>query len=312
MRASPRLKRALAAAALLAGLRLAACGTNFNVQSQIISMRVLGVQAEPAELILQDGGPLPSTTLTALAIDPSGAVITIRYALCAQQGSLPAAGLDCPGDAGIDLPDAGPLSARLDLNDPAIQAEAIALFASYDGGAGGAGSLGALLAAGIPLAVGFSADAPAHDNPDGGPAPTAGYPDQHTIGFAEVTLRTAGAPVNRNPEMADINANMMAISADGGTTFHAGQTVTLVPVVTEGSKEALPDGGLESLDFSFYTTYGSLSALRSTDTTLTGEPGLISSDYTAPEQPGPARLWVVVRDGRGGIGWIERDFNVVP
>jgi hypothetical protein len=302
-------------AALLA-LAYAACGDNFEKQSQIVGLRVLGVQAEPAELILQDAGPLPSTTFTAFAIEPSGAPITTVFSLCLQQGVLPDPALACPGDAGLQLPDSGPLSAQLDLNQPAVQAVAIAFAQGQDGGSSGTGDGGvaSLLAAGVPIVVGFSADAPAHGNPDGGPGPTAGYTDQHLIGFTDITLRTASAanPINHNPQLAQITADQVPIAADGSSTFHVSQTVSLVPVPAAGAKEPLSDGGVESLDYSFYTTSGSLADLRSTDTTLTGEPGIISSDYTAPAAPGPVRLWIVVRDGRGGIGWLERDFNIVP
>jgi hypothetical protein len=33
-------------------------------------------------------------------------------------------------------------------------------------------------------------------------------------------------------------------------------------------------------------------------------------DWTAPANAQPVTLWVVVRDGRGGTGWIEREVLV--
>lgn len=313
MRAPPsaRVRTALLSSLALLALRFAACSTNFYEQSNIYSLRVLGVQANPAELILQDGGPLPATTFTALAVEPSGAPITTVFALCLQQGVLPAANLACPGDAGLQLPDAGPLSATLDLNSPAIQSLALSLLASLDGGISSAGSL---LAAGIPLAIGFTADAPAYGNPDGGPPPTPGYSDQHLIGFTDINLRSADPnnPINHNPQLAAVTANQQPLDPGGATQFSVNTQLTLAPVPASDAKEPLPDGGVESLDYSFYTTSGSLSDLRSTDTTATGQPGIITTTYTAPATPGPVRLWVVVRDGRGGIGWLERDFSVIP
>jgi len=308
-----RASRLTIFAAALAAAGLAACGNDFEEQSQITRLRVLGVQAEPAELILRDGGPLPSTTFTQLAIDPAGGAIVTVFSLCYQQGQLPAANLDCPGDAGLQLPDAGPLSARFDLNDPAIEAVAISLEDSYDGGVPGDGGISSLLAAGVPIEIGFSADAPAFENPDGGPPPTAGYADQHLLGFTQITLRTEdpARPINQNPQLSDIEINQQPLASDGTSLLHGDIQVEIDPVPASDAKETLPDGGVESLDYSFYSTAGSLSALRSTDTTATGQPGIISVDYTTPSMSGPVRLWVVVRDGRGGVGWLERDFTIV-
>jgi hypothetical protein len=33
-------------------------------------------------------------------------------------------------------------------------------------------------------------------------------------------------------------------------------------------------------------------------------------EWTAPPIPGPVRFWVVVRDDRGGAGWLIRDVQV--
>ena len=70
---------------------------------------------------------------------------------------------------------------------------------------------------------------------------------------------------------------------------------------------------MEKLNFSFYATAGEVGQLRSADTTATGQPGLASVDYTVPlAAAAPVRLWLVVRDGRGGVGWLERRFTVAP
>ena len=71
-----------------------------------------------------------------------------------------------------------------------------------------------------------------------------------------------------------------------------------------------PDAGAERLNYSFFATAGTLSELRSADATSTGQPRATTVDYTAPGTPGPVRLWVVVRDGRGGVGWLERRLQI--
>ena len=311
-----RARRSLAAASLAcAAAALAACANDFEKQSQITRLRVLGVQAEPAELVWTPDGGLPATTLTALAIDPSGAVITTRFSLCTAQGALPAPDIDCPGGAGFDLPDAGPLSARLDLGSPDLQAAAIALFASDAGLALGDAGITELLAQGIPLLYGFELRAPAHGNPDGGPPPAPGYEVQRQIGLGTVTLRTApaGSTANQNPRLRGVSAGGVELAADGSSTLRAGVKIALLPLPADDAKEATA-AGPEKLNFSFYATAGEVESLRSTDTTATGQPGIASVDYTPPliAPGGPVRLWVVVRDGRGGVGWLERRFSVAP
>jgi hypothetical protein len=303
----------LTACALLA-LSSAGCPTDFERQSQITHLRLVGVQAEPPELVIAPDGGLPATTLTALAIEPSGAPITTRFSLCLQQGVVPQPDIACPGDAGLDLPDGGPLAARLDLNDPAVQAVALAFLATYDGGTQGAGDggLDALLAQGLPVLYGLELRAKAFGNPDGGPPPSPGFDVQRLIGLGTVTLRSASAslPPNHNPQLKGVAVDGAELNADGSSTVAAG-THTLLPIPADDAKEPTANGP-EKLNFTFYATDGDIDSLRSDDTTATGQPGITSVDYTTPSAPGPVRLWVVIRDGRGGTGWLERSFTVTP
>jgi hypothetical protein len=307
------------ACACAAALLAAGCASDFEKQSQVTKLRVLGVQAEPAELLLTPDGGLPKTTLTAFAIEPSGAVITTRMAICLQQGGgVAAADLACPGDEGIDLPDAGPLAAELNLADPNLKAAAAVFLAAGSADGGADGGLEALLAQGVPLLYGFELRAPPGGNPDGGPPPTAGFDVQRLIGLGTVNLRTAptGTVPNRNPRLRAVSANGVELRADGTSTLKAGVKVTLLPLPESDAKEptATTKAGVESLNYSFFATDGEIDSLRSADTTATGQPGLSDVDYTPPAlaPPEPVRLWVVVRDGRGGVGWLERRYTVVP
>lgn len=292
----------------------AACASEFEKQSQIVKLRVLGVQAEPPELVLGEG-PLPKTVLTALAVEPSGALVTTQFAVClyASGSTLTSADIDCPGASGFTLPDAGPASATLDLADPALQAAALPMFAGDGGVPTGDGGLSQALEKGLPLVLGFTASAPAFGNPDGGPPPAQGHDGQFLKGIASVTLRTASAarPPNKNPALEAVTLDGTPIAADGSTTVRAGQKVTLVPVPAGDAKEKTPDGSAEKLNFSFYATGGDVEFLRSADTTATGQPGETSIGFTAPLTAGTLRLWVVIRDGRGGLGWLERSLTVL-
>jgi hypothetical protein len=294
--------RALACAA--AAVLLCGCPDGLEHQSSVTKLRVLAVRAEPSELVLVPDGGLPKTVLTALAVEPSGAPIAMSYALCEILGT-PAAQLDCPGDAGIDLADAGPLSATLDLADPRF----LAFAAGFDGGAGFADA-GGLLAAGVPLVVGFTATAPAFGNPDGGPPAQQGSL-QRLDGFATVIVRTGG-PANVNPALEGLQ---IAEELDGGLLGSAvdarpelqlrpGETVHLIPL--PGPK----DDPSKRYGFTFFVTDGSTSSLRSTDTTSTGQAAETWVEWTTPLVPQTVRIWVVVRDGRGGTAWIERSVAI--
>lgn len=299
----------LAGFAAFAALLLTGCPGDFEKQSEIVKLRVLAVQAEPAEVIFDlSRGSSPSTTFTALAVEPSGAPVAVEYALCTVQDPVPPPDIDCPGRQGIDLPSSDPVSATLDLSDPRIAALALQL--AQDAGVSDAGGL---LAEGIPVLVGFRATAPAHTLPDGGPPGADGSDTQVFRGLTTVTVRSPGAPPNRNPSLEALRMGNAGIdiAVDGSTTAPAGTVQRLTPDPSPRAKEPA-DGGVEALGYSFFATAGSISALRSTDTTATGQPADTSVDWTTPAQAQQARLWVVVRDGRGGVGWIARSVEVTP
>lgn len=306
--------RAAALIALLSGL--AACQDPLTPQSHVDKLRVLAMRAEPPELVLRQDAGLPATTFQALAVNPSGDLPSTAFALCTlQNGGTPSATLDCPGAAGIDLPDAGPNAARLDFNNPAIQALALQL-SQQDGGLADAGGLQAQLAQGIPLLIGFTASAPPGGYPDGGPPGFDGGPQQ-LRGFTTIKLRTASdQPVNRNPQIIGLQSKAdggvaIDLPDDGGFSIHAGQEVQLTPVPAADAKEQTPNGP-ETLGYTFFSTGGALSSLRTTDTTATGEPVDTFTNWSAPPQPGPVQFWVIIRDGRGGTGWLTRTVQVVP
>ena len=262
----------------LLAVALAGCPSGLEEQQHIGKLRVLGVRADPPELILEADAGLPGTTLTALATDPSDSAISMRYALCTDLSGVPSATLPCPGTSGIDLPNAGPSAARLDLSDPRILA--FAASAQVDGGTFDAGGLARTLDEGIPLLYGFQA--------------TAG--GAQFDGFGTITLRTG----KRGP--ADTNPELTGLDIDGG--LGRGATVRLTPLT------APKDDATKRYGFSFFATAGEISSLRSTDTTATGEAANTWVDWTVPDAGGPVRLWVVVRDGRGGTAFFEREVTV--
>ena len=248
---------------------LAGCPSGLEEQSHISKLRVLGVIAEPAELIVDlDAGALPSTTLTAIAVLPDGGSTGTRFALCTLIAPDPPPDLDCPGDAGIDLPGTGPNSARLDLNDPRI----VAFAGSQQANA-------ALLDQGIPLIIGFKAAAGA----------------EVLTGFDSVNLRSnKNGPSDVNPALLDLQIG------DGGVPLPEGQIARLQPVT--GAK----DDPAKKYLFSFYATAGDISSLHSTDVTATGQAAETWVDWTTPKLEQGTQLWVTLRDGRGGVAFIGK------
>jgi len=267
----------LAAAALL----LAACPSNLEEQSRVSKLRVLAVRADPSELVLPADGGLPATTLTALAVDPSGTSISLLFALCKEITGTPSPTLPCPGDAGIELPATGPDSARLDLSDPRVLA--FASSAQLDGGSFDAGGgVEEALNEGVPLLIGF----------------TARSGDQRLDGFTSLTLRTeAKGPANENPVLYELEIG------DGGAIAPR-EKVRLQP--DAGAK----DDPAEKYGYSFFATAGDISSLRSTDTTASGQPAPSWVEWTAPDAPGAVTFWVVLRAGRGGTAWTQRSTQV--
>ena len=260
------------AALLIAALALAGCPAGLEEQSHISKLRVLAVRADPPELILDPDAGLPSTTLTALAVTPAGEAESVRFSLCTEISTAPSPTLPCPGDAGIDLPDAGPLAARLDLSDPRILE--LAASVQFD-----AGPVIPALDQGVPLLVGFSARSG----------------DEQLDGFETITLRTpARSPPDFNPQLTDLQIDAVS----------AGKKVRLQPIT------APKDDSSKRYLFSFFATAGSISSLHSTDTTASGGSAPTWVEWTAPDAPQQVRLWVVVRDGRGGTDWLERSVQV--
>ena len=178
-------------------LALSACPAGLEEQSHISKLRVLAVRADPPELVLQPDAGLPATTLTALAVTPGGVAQAVQFSLCTLLTSAPDPSLDCPGDAGIDLPDAGPLAARLDLADPRILEFAAA--AQLDAGVFDAGGLAEALDQGVPLLIGF----PAADDP------------QRLGGFETITLRSPAPGVTSAAQSLQATGDSSRFSTAG-------------------------------------------------------------------------------------------------
>jgi hypothetical protein len=59
----------------------------------------------------------------------------------------------------------------------------------------------------------------------------------------------------------------------------------------------------EAIRVAFYTTAGTLSADGGGRDEAEADTPSTDDAWTAPASPGEVRLWLVVRDDRGGVGW---------
>jgi hypothetical protein len=74
------------------------------------------------------------------------------------------------------------------------------------------------------------------------------------------------------------------------------------------------DARREAMRVSWFATDGDYEHDRTGRTEDEGKAGLTTSEngWTAPETTGLVRIWVVLRDDRGGVGWSEVQIDVEP
>ncbi|MBJ6761566.1 hypothetical protein JGU66_12385 [Myxococcaceae bacterium JPH2] len=277
---------------------LAACGPDFELQSEIRRVRVLAIKSEPAELVLDPGASQlpPPVTFTALAVTPDSRPVTVTYALCRADVN-PYGDTGCPGSNGVELSE-GVLS----LSDPRVQA---ILRESFPGtGTGGDTpnlndpAVQKALAQGIPLFVGYEAS-------DG-----SGTPEGIERGVRRVTLRTTTAP-NHNPSLSDVLWNDATLAGP----LPLASEVRFRPVLADGSAETYDTADGPKTEQVFYSWFatgdGEVKAFRSLEP-VDGKPGDPTSKYETADVPQTVTFWVVARDGRGGVDWLSRTVQVGP
>jgi hypothetical protein len=164
---------------------------------------------------------------------------------------------------------------------------------------------------------------------------TRGLTQDVSIGLLRVSCNLAGAPPdiirdynkaaqgkqNRNPQLDPprvfdpVSQNPIYLDEKGVLQADSGKSYTLQASWSAESVESYPTFDLltkavvtrfESMRVSWFTTAGSFAAER-TGRDSDEAQRLTSSNnvWTAPATAGPATLWLVLRDDRGGIAWRE-------
>jgi hypothetical protein len=318
-------------AALAAAVLAAGCDAGFEDKAIVIDLRVLGAVAEPPELVLdfdpEDLGALAiqleqnPVTVTALVADP-GAARGLEWdmSVCAPTSSLRC---DEPEDTVVTIasgsvPDpesAGPVammpSAAMVVPLPVLEES---LTADSLAGFGG-------VAVQVQIRVW----------PEGAAASGA-----ETVYAAKRVVVAPRVPAERvansNPWILDLHSTtdpqstpdqLVLPGACGvtGTTpagVSPGGTLRLLPIEPVEVRETyvLPtfDGDVrtitEYMRYAWFATAGSFDRGDSGGATdAFGNVPTLDVVWTAPDEPGEVRLWLVQRDERGGASW--RDYCIL-
>ena len=125
------------------------------------------------------------------------------------------------------------------------------------------------------------------------------------IGSKSIQAFTSGLEQHSNPQLTDL-------MIEGASTTEAVQTVVapgeldLGPAWSPDSQEARPDDGgapIEGLLMSWFSTAGEFAKQRSYD-------AVPNNALTVKASADAVTVWVVLRDGRGGVDWLERRVRV--
>jgi hypothetical protein len=288
--------RHLALAALAATW---ACTPSFEGQEIVRDLRILAVQAEPPEAAIDlSTGKSAPVQVRVLSVDP------------APRAALAASGSLCfPTDSGrcdqvLSVP-IGPAQMVADEGPSWILqvSPAIAQAAVQEDDLKGFG--------GVRVQLSLSVS-------DG---------DPHGPVFAEKLLLFSppGGTVNHNPgiaslELTDDGAPAGTVLPGDRPSWAVGVPIGILPHLApgEGGAETYTTTDLqgnavtltETPRYSFFALPGADLDTSTADEPLPGSKPPKGLVRLTPLQRGPGTLWIVVRDGRGGVGWLAVDYEV--
>ncbi|HUU01963.1 MAG TPA: hypothetical protein VM425_11005 [Myxococcota bacterium] len=281
--------------ASLVVLALAGCSSPFPPQTLVERLRILAIRAEPPE-----AGPLDVVTLDALVVDPAGdgRSLECNWAVCLVDLGWAAGDIDCPGGnsyplegdcqgAAFNLPE---LVAWLeeqgyDINDlpqdlpPELMEDSLPLFVGLEVRAG----------------------------------------DESTRGIKRVRVNLSGDQPNTNPALTGLEADGEAVQTGEVFTVELGVDVELTPLSDESTRQTYRRGEdeedlLEDFLFSWFSTSGEFEDRRTILDVDSKGRRLDINDWKLRGKyafEGQAKLWLIVRDGRYGVDWLEFSFEVM-
>lgn len=269
---------------------VAGCQPSFGPQTLVERLRILAIRARPPEIGLADR----QVQLEALVADAGGRArhLDCTWAVCLVEIGWAAGAIDCPGGdslvfshdcdgASLDVAELLEWLAERGFDEQALEQLPPGVGEDM-----------------VPLYVGLEV-----------------VQDQAVErGIKRLRLNLEQDEPNENPVL--LGVEVLEGPDDGGLPL--GSQLRLRPRVDEDSRQTFPDPEdgqprREDFLFSWFSTSGEFSERRTIlDVDSRGRP-LDENTWTlTPEYsvPGPAWLWVVVRDGRWGCDWVEVNFQV--
>lgn len=276
----------------------AACGIDFDTPTEVADLRTLAIQADPPE-VLVTGAEVPPVTLRALVVDPRAPEreVTVSWQACGTTTDHRCVEAPFALDLGGGTAALPILEASLPLTRELLEsAQRLDVLQGFGG---------------LPITAELHVDAG-----DGG----------QEVSIKQVIAQAflpAGTVPNQNPAPPALLRDDAEWPDDEVPTVAPGTEVAIEPRAADGDAETYAvfrfDLQVEELEeflsFRFFATTGTWNRAEtggppdaiSTETTL-------ASRWTAPDEPpdddAPVRLWVVARDGRGGLAWTTREIRV--
>jgi hypothetical protein len=309
---------------------LCGCNSDLPAQSFIDKLRVLAVRTEPPEV-----PPGTATTADVLAVEPviskfdaGPSSVQAFWVACSQPpGAL------APTPCGI-APDAGIPPLCSDTPGAPLCVIGAGMSVSYTPDASFVGSDGTgevVLTAVVSDLAGGAQQCLLDIQANGG---LPKYPDRCVVAFKRLSVNAnAGATLNTNPTLTAFTitpkGGAPASLTDGSATFPPGSDktqpqLTLDATRADDASEMDSSGNYEALTVSWFTSSGKISDGRSIYTppgcaTPTDCPKKApAADATTKwNVPKPEQLatttdatqtvnfWAVIRDDRGGVGWLS-------
>jgi hypothetical protein len=284
-----------------------ACGGDFDPASRIDDLRVVAVRADAPY-----AAPGQRVRLEALAIDPAERSINWAWGLCFNPASPSAPGCLAALDDATVVFGAAMSTFEFTLPDDVITSQPAEGRAHASVGAVVAACPGALSR--VPGALGFRCV----DETTGGALDAHEY----VVGVKRVFARAIDQ--NRNPVIAGITwdgAPWLAeevkeiVACDtGGNDYGAcsanDRHVVAVALPAQSSESGVDSFGeffAEQVVVQFYATEGIFEHdVRLASDAVTG---FVARRQSAAQT---IRMWIVVRDDRGGVAWEERRVHVAP
>jgi hypothetical protein len=286
--------------ALVSSLLIAACSDGFEPYSELSSLRVLAVASQPA---MPRAGV--SSKLSALVYAPPGQDVSYRWSLCpvvAKAKDAYACPITQEAAAGVF----GPGLPEFELGSTPEVTLTHGLAPSTLAGLCGRGVAAAGYADSVDCDLGF----PVSVVLDVG----SGDKSLHAAFVVYLPTSDDASADNHNPTIVDLTADGVPIG-DALATPPGAKLGVAAPVAADAveSRPAFPfESGTEPrserLTFSWFADTGSWNKDRTSF--IDGETALAdaaSNPWTAPDVlPASATFAVVVRDDRGGVGWLRR------